>query len=116
LDDLKVQHDGLALRFNFELDKAAALNAANYQLEQWNYLWSANYGSDQYSVEHPGQKGHDRVPIQDIKLSNDKRQVFLTIPGLRPVNQVEIRLALQAADGAAFKELAYLTINAVPER
>ena len=116
LDDVKVRPDGLALRFNFELDGTAALDQASYHLEQWNYLWSANYGSDQYSAQHPGQKGHDKLSISSIKLSQDKRHVFLNIPGLRPVNQVEIRLALKANDGTPFAELAYLTINAVPQQ
>jgi hypothetical protein len=114
LDDVKVHLDGLALRFNFELDRTAALDTASYNLEQWNYLWSSNYGSEQYSAQHPGQKGHDVLAITALKLSEDKRQVFLTIPGLRPVNQVELRLALKSNDGNPFKELAYLTINAVP--
>jgi hypothetical protein len=114
LDDLKVRAEGLVLRFNFGLDRASAINPANYHLEQWNYLWSSKYGSDQYSVEHPGRKGHDPLNIQEAKLSEDGRQVFLRIPNLRPVHQIEIRLDLKAADGASWKELAYLTINAVP--
>ena len=116
LDDVKVRHDGLWLRFNFALDRASSVNATNYHLEQWNYLWSSNYGSDQYSLEHPGQKGHDILNISSVKLSDDGREALLSIPGLRPVNQIELRLALTAADGAAWKELAYLTINALPEQ
>jgi len=116
LDDLKVRADGLALRFNFNLDRSAAMDPANYHLEQWNYRWTSNYGSDQYSAQHPDQKGHDQLSVSAIKLSDDARQVLLTIPGLRPVNQMEIRLTLKANDGAAFNELAYLTINAVPDR
>ena len=72
--------------------------------------------SDQYSLEHPGQKGHDPLKITSATLGADGRQVFLAISGLRPVNQVEIRLSLAAADGTLWNELAYLTINAVPER
>jgi hypothetical protein len=116
LDDLKVRADGIALRFNFDLDRASAVDPASYHLEQWNYLWSANYGSEQYSAVHPGQKGHDLLTVASIILSEDHRQVILTIPGLRPVNQVEIHLNVKASDGAPFKELAYLTINAVPSR
>lgn len=116
LDDVKVRPDGMALRFNFELERASALEAASYHLEQWNYLWSSTYGSDQYSAEHPGQKGHDLLQVTSIRLSEDRHQVLLTIPGLRPVNQVEIRLNLRARDGAGFKELVYLTINAVPDK
>jgi mono/diheme cytochrome c family protein len=114
LDDVKVRPDGLSLRFNFALDRPSALNPSHYHLEQWNYLWSSNYGSDQYSAEHPGQKGHDQLHVTSVELSEDGRQVFLAIPGLRPVNQVEIRLSLTAADGVPWQELAYLTINAVP--
>jgi hypothetical protein len=116
LDDVRVRADGLSLKFNFALDRAAAVNPANYHLEQWNYLWSSKYGSDQYSAEHPGLKGHDRLNITSVKLSDDGRQVLLTIPGIRPVHQVEMRLDLTAADGSPWKELAYLTINALPER
>src|SRR5258708_39076346 len=73
-----VRADGLILRFNFALDPAS------YHLEQWNYLWSSTYGSDQYSACHPGEKGHDRLKISSIKLSENARQVVLAIPGLRP--------------------------------
>lgn len=116
LDDVKVQRDALSLRFNFPLDPAAAANPENYHLEQWNYLWSSAYGSDQYSVEHPGQKGHDKLNITRVDLANDHRGVVLRIPGLRPVNQIELRLSLTAADGNPWKQLAYLTINALPNQ
>jgi glucose/arabinose dehydrogenase/mono/diheme cytochrome c family protein len=114
LDDVKVAAGGLSLKFNFALDPTCARDPAAYHLEEWNYLWAETYGSDQYSLQNPGQKGHDRLTITSIKLSSDRRSVFLAIPGLRPVNQVELRLNLTAADGSPFKELAYLTINAVP--
>ncbi|HEV7925446.1 MAG TPA: hypothetical protein VGR14_08830, partial [Verrucomicrobiae bacterium] len=114
LDDVKVKRNGLSLKFNFALDPASALDAASYHLEEWNYLWAETYGSEQYSLQHPGTKGHDQMKIASIKLSDDGRSVFLTIPDVRPVNQVELRLNLKGADGSQFKELAYLTINAVP--
>lgn len=114
LDDVAVKPEGIELKFNFELGKDSALDRSSYQLEQWNYLWRSNYGSDQYSLDHPGEKGHDRLTISKVRLAPDGRSVLLEIPGLRPVNQVEIRLNLGAADGDRFSDLAYLTINAVP--
>jgi mono/diheme cytochrome c family protein len=116
LDDVKVHPNALSLKFNFPLDPVSAANPESYHLEQWNYLWSSAYGSDQYSVEHPGQKGHDKLNIASVHLSPDAREVELDIPGLHPVNQVELRLSLTAADGVLWKELAYLTINAIPDR
>ena len=116
LDNAKVVAGGLALQFNFPLAPPSATNAANYHLEEWNYLWSSQYGSDQYSVEHPGRKGHDPLDITSIALARDRRSVVLSIPRIRPAHQVEMKLALKAADGAEFKELVYLTINAVPRK
>jgi hypothetical protein len=116
LDDLKVSADGFHLRFNFVLDPKSVADPEAFHVEQWNYLWASTYGSDQYSAEHPGEKGHDRLNISSARVDEDGRGLSLAIAGLRPVNQVEIRLSLRAADGAPFKELVYLTINAVPER
>ena len=116
LDDVKVERNGLRLRFNFAVDPSSARDANSYHLEEWNYLWAETYGSEQYSLQHPGTKAHDQMKIAAVQLSDDGRSVFLTIPDVRPVNQVELRLNLAAADGSRFKELAYLTINAVPRR
>jgi mono/diheme cytochrome c family protein len=114
LDDVKVAAGGISLKFNFDLDPASATNAASYHLEEWNYHWTRNYGSDQYSLAHPERKGHDEMAIHRIDLSDDRRSVFLAIEGIRPVNQIELRLNLAGADNEVFKELAYLTVNAVP--
>ena len=116
LDDAKVSADGLNLKFNFALDRTNAMDPGAYHLEQWNYHWTQDYGSDQYSLEHPEKKGHDQLQITAIKISDDAHEAFLAIPGLRPVNQVELRVNLLSADGDWFKELVYLTINAVPPR
>ncbi|HXG46415.1 MAG TPA: DUF6797 domain-containing protein, partial [Methylomirabilota bacterium] len=48
--------DGVELRFTGELDPAAAGDAANYAIEQWNYIYSGNYGSPDVSVADPKQK------------------------------------------------------------
>jgi glucose/arabinose dehydrogenase len=115
LDDAKISAEGLGLKFNFALDRTNALDPSSYHLEQWNYHWAAKYGSDQFSVEHPEQKGHDQLVITAIKLSDDGQTVDLAISGLRPVNQIELRLDLAGADGERFKQLAYFTINAMPQ-
>jgi hypothetical protein len=65
-------------------------------------------------VKHPGEKGHDRLNVTEAQISQDGRQVMLLIPGLGPANQVELRVDLTAADGNPWKELVYMTINAVP--
>lgn len=114
LMDVEVEEKGLRLEFNFELspDEVAAMDG--FHLEQWNYLWTINYGSGHYSLKNAWENGHDQLEIERAILSADGRSVMLVIPDIQPVNQVQIDLNLTAADGSAFEEQAYLTINAVP--
>jgi hypothetical protein len=115
LTDTQVRHNGIELKFNFQLDRKTAMNPANYQLRQWNYKWAASYGSKQYSPKS-GKVGQDTVEISSVKLSKDGRSVLLQIPGIKPVNQVKMDLKLQSADAKPFNELVYLTINKVPKK
>lgn len=113
--DVKVRSGGIEIAFNFKLDAAAAARPAAYEMEQWNYRWLQRYGSDQWSVENPDQQGHDRVAIDKVRVAPGGDRVFLSIPNIRPVNQIFARLHLKTASGAAFEEEFYLTINRVPE-
>ncbi|MEM8954414.1 MAG: DUF6797 domain-containing protein [Verrucomicrobiota bacterium] len=114
LTDVKVRPNGIRLQFNFKLDPQAARSNEAYSLFQWNYLWSTNYGSKQFSLEDKWEEGEDIVKIERVSLNTDGKSVFLKIPGLQPVNQMEINLAVPAADGTILEEQAYLTINKVP--
>jgi len=110
-----VRHNGIELKFNFELDPKSAKDSTSYQLRQWNYKWAASYGSKQYSPKS-GKVGQDTVEINGVKLAKDGRSVFLKIPDIKPVNQVKMDLKLQSADAKPFSELVYLTINKVPKK
>ena len=114
LTDVQVEENGIRLSFNFALSPEFATNADSYQLSQWNYLWTENYGSAQYSVTDAWDEGIDQIELAGVELAADGRSVFLMIPEIQPVNQVQIDLDIIATDGALFEERAYLTINAVP--
>lgn len=114
--DVKAVKDGLRLAFNFPLRRDSATSLGSYDLEQWNYKWQATYGSEQWSLKHPDEKGHDKLVIQEVELGGDGRSVRLKIPGLRPVNQILLKLNLKTARDAEFREEVYLTINQVPGR
>ena len=113
LTDTQVRHNGIELKFNFQLDSESAKDSASYQLKQWNYKWAGTYGSRQYSP-NSGKVGRDNMEISNVKLAKDRRSVLLQIPDIKPANQVKINLNLQSADGEAFTELVYLTVNKVP--
>jgi len=62
-------------------------------------------------VAEPDTVGHDPVDVTSAKLSADGRTVFLAVPNLQPVMQMEIRYSLRAADGARVEGKIYNTIN-----
>ena len=45
---------------------------------------------------HPGLVGHDRLRITGSKIVGDGRSLFLEMPDLQPVNQLHLRLRVDA--------------------
>ena len=63
-----------------------------------------------------GVFGGDPLAIQGIKLSDDKKSVFLEIENLKPVMQSRIRFNINAADKSVIKQEILHTINRVPAK
>jgi glucose/arabinose dehydrogenase len=106
----------ISITFATALDKAAASDAQNYSIQQWNYKWWSTYGSaDEFSVAHPGQKGRDTVDVKSVQLSSDGKTVTITTEAdLRKVEQMMIKMELKAADGNAVHVEVGNTINRIP--
>jgi hypothetical protein len=113
--DAKAVAGGIELTFSQPLDPQTAEDPGSYGIEQWNYRWSAAYGSPDFSVKEPDKQGHDEVTIASAKLRPDRKTVFLEIPDIRPVMQMQIRANVDAADGTTIDQTIYLTIHRVPE-
>ena len=111
----RAHKNGIALTFAQPLDRAAAEDAGRYAVHQWNYLYSANYGSKDYSVTNPDKEGRDEVEVRSAKLLVDGRTVFLELPGLRPVMQMELKYNLPFASGGKASSPLYLTLNRLAE-
>lgn len=111
---LHVASNGVNITFSSEMDPASATDEQNYAVDQWNYEWTEKYGSPDFSVANPRKQGRDTVTIKSVKLSSNRKTVFLEIPEIRPVMQMEIRFRLKAADGAAVEHAIYNTINRMP--
>ena len=108
---LHVARNGVEITFTSPLDAGVATDAGNYSVEQWNYIWSGNYGSPEVSVSQPGEKRHDQVEVRTVRLSSDRKTVFLEIPDLKPCDQMRIKFNLAAADGAPVSQEIYNTIQ-----
>ena len=112
---MHVKKNGIEVTFADRLDETTATDAANYAIEQWNYKWTSNYGSPDFSVADPEKKGRDKLELSAVKLSPDKKTVFLEIPDLKPVMQMRIKYRLKAADGTPVASEIHNTINRVPQ-
>ncbi len=112
ISDCQVATDGLVISFNFQIDKES-VTTASFEATQWNYLWSGNYGSEQYKP-HSNEVGTERIKITAVEVSQDGKSLKLLVPGLQPVNQMHLRIAIADQAGEPFAEEVYWTINRVP--
>ena len=111
--EIHVAEDGLSLTFTGPLDPDRATDYGNYGVSVWNYKWRQQYGSPDY--KRNGEEGRDTLVVASASLSQDKRTVYLRIPDISEVMQMEIRLNIAAADGTPIKHAIHNTINVVPK-
>ncbi|MBI4662870.1 MAG: hypothetical protein HY735_29010 [Verrucomicrobia bacterium] len=112
---MQVRRHGIELTFSCELDPAASGDPQDYGIQQWNYRWIERYGSPHYSVKDPDRQGHDDVTVQAVRLSSDRKSVFLETPPLQPVMQMHIVWNIRAADGTPLRQEIFNTIHRVPK-
>jgi len=106
-----VATNGIALTFSQALTTDTAADTGSYAVSQWNYKYTKEYGSADWSVVDPSKKARDTVEIKSAQLSQDGLKVFLEIPELRPVMQMEIKYNLNATSGQKVKGILYTTIH-----
>ncbi|NRA36528.1 MAG: cytochrome C, partial [Planctomycetes bacterium] len=139
--DMRVTKKGIYISFTQKLDKELAEDISSYSIKWWNYLWSPQYGSAHYSVNNVdeealqaglnsetkanGTKGDkvtaaafkgDDVPVQSVTLQADGKTVFLEIPSIRTVMQMEISLDLETEDGDLIITKIYNSIHKLAEK
>ena len=103
--------DGITLKFAQPLERGTAEDPGSYGIHQWNYRYAAEYGSKDWSVADPTKEGRDEVIVKSARLMEDGMTVFLEIPGLRPVMQMEIKYNLNTGEGIALRSQFWLTLN-----
>jgi len=99
---------GILLRFDVELNPDLAADPARYQVECWNYHRTYRYGSAHYRLD--GSVGQQPLRIAGVRLSADRKSVFLEVPAMEVgVNQMHLAWSLSARDGERVKNDAYFT-------
>lgn len=114
--EFHVQTNGVRLRFLAPLDRAAAEDTGSYAVAHWNYHYTAEYGSKDFLPSEPKKEGRESLEVRSAKLSADGFEIFLEIPALRPVMQLEVRYSLKTADGKNVRSELHGTINRLGPR
>jgi hypothetical protein len=109
--DWKALANGIELTFPEPLEKESAIDPGSFDIQQWNYRYAKQYGSKDWSVADPKKEGHDTLAVQSARLSQDGKSVFLEVPGIAPVMQMQIQYNLTSATSAAVRGKMYVTIN-----
>ncbi len=84
--------NGVLLTFSRPLEPETAAQAGSHFAQVWNYRYSAGYGSAELSPRHPGQPGHDPLPIRSAHVLADGRSLFLEMPDIQPVDQLHLHV------------------------
>ena len=100
--------DGVIVEFAEPLDPASVV-PGKLSVRAWNYQRSSAYGSGRYALD--GAAGTTPWGVAQTVLSADRKSVFVHLPKLPAVHQLELRHDFKLAGGAAASGVVYLTIH-----
>ena len=103
--------EGVSLTFMHELDPETAADPESYLVKRWNYKRTRNYGSRDYKAD--GSQGRDNVKVTTVKMSKDKKSIFLKIADMKPTMQMQIEYKIDTADGEYLSHRIQNTIHAI---
>ena len=124
-EKMLVSGELLTLTFDCQLDEELATDPESFAIKRWKYIRGPQYGSGQFSIDSPdtaaeenalkqemkSYKKQDNVEVASAKLEEDGRTVTLTIPGLKPAQQMEIAYDLESDQGEVLIGTIYSTIH-----
>ncbi|HEY0666977.1 MAG TPA: hypothetical protein VGD22_02305 [Sphingobacteriaceae bacterium] len=82
--------DGFDLTFTEPVDKATAMNVANYNFRHYYYQYKRKDKSE--GADFSEQKDIQTIPVKTVKLSQDQKKVSLTLGALKPGYVYELKL------------------------
>ena len=101
---------GFEIEFTLPLSSSIELQPLNWQVQQWWYLPTESYGGPKMDLE--------TLKIESSNISEDRKRVYLDVPGLKEAHVVYIRLPenLKSAEGKnLWSSEAWYTLNNIPK-
>lgn len=113
VNHIKIGKQGVILEFDSPLDRKSISEVGAFKVKRWNYKRTAMYGSGHFNLK--GEPGEEVLPVLETSLSKDKKKIFLLIPDLELVDQMEIYYKIRAAEGKALNDGVWFTVNCLDE-
>jgi len=102
---LHVQTKGIKIRFSHELNSKDVENIKSFQVQTWDLKRARKYGSDHYNTK--------TLLVTSATLSKDKKELFLSIPDIKPTRIMEINFQFMDENGQPIKGLIQNTIHQI---
>ena len=108
MKSMRARADGFLVEFTQAVPYSVAANPANYVLQQYRYVPTSTYGGPKSDVE--------TLAATRVDVSQDRRKVFVKIPGLKEDRVVALRLKdfMNDAHVAPWATEAWYTLNLLP--
>lgn len=109
--DARATDKGILLRFSQPLDLVDATRN-DFKGQRWNYKRTKKYGSGHFRMD--GKPGQDDLAIANVFLSGDAHSLFIAVPEMKPVHQVEMSFNIKAKNGLKLEDKLWLTPHHLP--
>ena len=106
---VRAKSNGMEIEFTEPLRPNEGHNPEDYLLQQWWYEPTAQYGGPKKDLED--------LTIASVNISEDRKKVFLELPGIKPNHVVYIHLNkhfISAEDHDLWNMDAWYTLNQIP--
>lgn len=107
---VEAKANGMEITFTESLPEGEGFDAAEYLVQQWRYVPTADYGGPKVDLE--------TLDISDVRVSEDRRRVFLALDDLQPGHVVYLRLLepwVSASGQGLWTTEAWYTLNVIPD-
>lgn len=108
--EVRARKDGFEIEFTEALAEDLGNTASDYEIQQWWYKPTASYGGPKMDLAY--------LKASDVRLSDDRKTVYLSISGLKPGNVVYFKLnhQLKSKQGnELWSGEAWYTLNQIPD-
>ena len=107
---IRATSDGFEIEFTQPLANDVGNNPDDYTLQQWWYKPTAAYGGPKLDLED--------LVIQNVSVSNDRKKVRLTLPGIKPEHVIYFYLGEHFTNDSGQKLWtgeSWYTLNSIPQ-